>query len=70
MSRDPKCPDAQWRLINFLGEQLDKIRVRNAFADARRAQAARMLTQQVGPSFDRYWGSTPAREDRNAAMGR
>ena len=69
MSRDPKCPDAQWRLIHFLGEQLDKIRIRNAFADARRAQAARM-SQQVGPSFDRYWGSAPAREDRNAAMGR
>jgi hypothetical protein len=70
MSRAPKCPDAPWRLIHFLGEQLDKIRIRNAFADARRAQAARMSTQQAGPSFDRCWGSTPRREDRNATMGR
>lgn len=70
MPRTLKRPDAPWRLIHFLGEQLDKFRIRNAFADARRAQAARMFTQQVGPSFDRCWGSTPQREDRNAVMSR
>lgn len=70
MPRAPKSPDAPWRLIHYLGEQLDKFRIRNAFADARRAQAARMFTQQVGPSFDRCWGSTPQREGRNAVTSR
>ena len=70
MSRGRKCPDVPWRLIHFLGEQLDKMRIRNAFADARRAQAARLFTQQIGPPFDRCWGGTPSREDRNVVIGR
>ena len=71
MSRAPKSPDVPWRLIHFLGEQLDKIHLRNAFADARRAQAARLLAQQVGPPFDYYRRRmTLQHEDRNAAISR
>ena len=70
MSRIPKIPEVQWYLVQFLVERLDKIRIRNAFADARRAQAARLLTQQVGLPFDPYWERmTPPRKDSNAAIG-
>jgi hypothetical protein len=80
MSRAPKGTDAPWRLIQFLGKQLEKIliyflgkqldkfRNRDAFADARRAQAARLLAQQIGPPLDHCWYRMLAREDRNAAI--
>jgi hypothetical protein len=69
MPRAPKSPDVSWCLIHFLGEQLDKIRLRNAFADARRAQAARLLAQQVGPPSDDYRRRmTPQHEDRTLRL--
>ena len=52
MPRGPTGSGVRWRLIHLLRERLRKIRTRNAFADARRAQAARLLAQQVGPLFD------------------
>ena len=71
MSRIRKIPDVQWYLVQFLIERLDKIRIRNAFADARRAQAARLLAQQDGPPFDRHRGRmTLPYEGGNAAIGR
>jgi len=71
MSRVHKIPDVQWYLVQFLFERLDKIRIRNAFADARRAQAARLLAQQDGPPFDSYRGRiTRPHESGNAATGR
>jgi hypothetical protein len=56
MLRASKSPDVPWRPIHFIGEQLNKICFRDAFADARRAQTARLLAQQVGPPFDNYRG--------------
>jgi hypothetical protein len=71
MSRVYKSPDVQWYLVQFLFERLDKIRIRNAFADARRAQAARLLAQHEGPPFDSYRGRmTLPHEGGNAAMRR
>jgi hypothetical protein len=68
MSRVPKVPVIQWHLVQLFTGRLDKIRMRNALADARRAQAARLLAQQVGPPFD--WNRiTLPREGRNAAIG-
>jgi hypothetical protein len=69
MSRAPKSSDAPWRLIHFLGEQLNRMRLRDAFADARRAQAARLLAQQVGPPSDHYRRRMMLQhENRNAAI--
>jgi hypothetical protein len=71
MSRAPKCSDVPWRFIHFLGEQLDKIRLRDAFADAQRAQSARLLAQQVVPPFDHCrWRLTLQHEERNVAISR
>jgi hypothetical protein len=70
MSRIPKIPEVQWYFVHCLAERLDRIRVRSAFADARRAQAARLLTQQAGLSFEPYLERmTPPRKERNAAIG-
>ena len=69
MARVPKSPDVQWYFVQFLAQRLDKIRIRNAFADARRAQAARLLAQQVGPPADWDRMALP-HEGRNAAIGR
>jgi len=63
-------PYVPWRLILFLREQLDKVRIRNAFADARRAQFARLSAQQVAPPFDHCWDITLPREDRDVAIDR
>lgn len=69
MTRIPEIPEVQRYLVQFFAERLDKIRIRNAFADARRAQAARLLTQQVGLPFDPYWERmTSPHKDRNAAI--
>jgi hypothetical protein len=71
MSQVRKIPDVQWYLVQFLIERLDKIRIRNAFADARRAQAARLLAQKDGPPFDSYRGRMMLPyEGRIAAIGR
>jgi hypothetical protein len=58
------------RLIYLLGKQWDKIRIRNAFADARRAQLARLSLQQVGSPFDPRCERERLREDRSAAIDR
>jgi hypothetical protein len=69
MSRISKIPEVQWYLVQFLVERLNRIRIRNAFADAERAQAARLLTQQVGLPFDPYLDTvTHPRKDRSAAI--
>ena len=61
-------PYVPWRLFDFLREQSDKVCIRNAFADARRAQLARLSAQQVAPLFDHYWDRTCALENRDVAI--
>lgn len=50
--------------FRFLTAWLRKIRIRNAFADARRAQTARLLSQSIGPPFDHYRRSDLSAEER------
>jgi len=70
MSCLPKVSDVQRCIVKFLAERFDKVRMRNAFADARRAQAARLLAQQVGAPLDHRRDSmTLPRQGRNAAIG-
>jgi hypothetical protein len=63
-------PHFPWRLVHFFGEHLDKVRIRNAFADARRAQLARLSAQQIGPPFDPCCNRMLPREDRDAMIER
>jgi hypothetical protein len=67
MSRVPKIAHVQRWLVRFFGERSEKIRIRNAFADAQRAQAARLFAQQVSPYFDD--GMNLPRKGRNFAVG-
>lgn len=70
MTRFPNIAHVQRCLVQFLGERLGKIRIRNAFADARRAQAARLFAQQIGPPYDRCWDRmTLPPKGRNVAIG-
>jgi hypothetical protein len=69
MSRFPMIAHVQWCIVHFLDERLDKIRTRNAFTDARRAQAARLFAQQVGPPYDHCWDRmTLPRKGRNVSI--
>jgi hypothetical protein len=54
MSRVSEFSIVQWPQIHSFMRRLDRLRTRNAFSDARRAQAARLLAQQAGPSLGRY----------------
>jgi hypothetical protein len=70
MIRFSKIAHVQQRLVQFLGKRLDKIRIRNAFADARRAQVARLFAQQIAPPYDYCRDRmTLSRKDRNVAIG-
>jgi hypothetical protein len=63
MSIVSESPHFPWRLIHLFGEQLDKIRIRNAFADARRAQLARLSAQQIGSPSDPCFNERRPRSD-------
>jgi hypothetical protein len=49
MSRVFKISVVQWPQVHSFMQRFGTLRTRNAFSDARRAQAARLLAQQVGP---------------------
>jgi hypothetical protein len=68
MSIASESPHFPWRLIHLFNEQLNKIRIRNAFADARRAQLARLSAQQIGPPFEPCFNRTRPRDDRDAVI--
>jgi hypothetical protein len=54
MSRISEVSVMQWLKMKSFIQRLDRLCTRNAFSDARRAQAARLLAQQAGPPLDQY----------------
>jgi hypothetical protein len=54
MSRISEAAVMQWRRMQPFIQRLDRLCTRNAFSDARRAQAARLLAQQAGPPLGQY----------------
>lgn len=72
----PKLADAAWTPVQWLLEWRRKIGERNGTDDARRAQAARLFTQQAGPPIGDYpcreWGITrlPCYGKRKCIWGR
>ena len=67
MPRIPLIADVHRRPAKFIVAWFGNIRIRNAFADARRAQIARLHAQPVGPLFERYPDQLkPSHEGRSA----
>ena len=54
MSHVPEVSGVQWLQMHYFIQRLYRIRTRNAFSDARRAQTARLLVQQAGPPLGQY----------------
>ena len=54
MSRLSEVSVTQWPRMQTFIRRLDRVCTRNAFSDARRAQAARLLAQQAGPPLGHY----------------
>jgi hypothetical protein len=52
MSHVSEISVMRWPQLHLFIQRIERFRTRNAFSDARRAQAARLLAQQAGPPLD------------------